>query len=86
MTTKDYEMFKKMYLTSFTKTYKNGSKEQRKLLLQEIKEQPKLSDNQKKHIMNLIKSKKTSHRRTKKVLTYKVLGNDLNGENKSEND
>lgn len=74
MTTENYETFKKMYLKSFKKTYKNSGKEQRKLLLLEIENQPRLSDRQKKHLMNAIKGTKQKHRQTKKVLTYKVLG------------
>lgn len=76
MTPENYETFKKTYLKSFKKTYKNSSKEQRKLLLLEIENQPRLSDRQKKHLVQSVKGTKQKHRQTKKVLTYKVLEKD----------
>lgn len=76
MTPENYETFKKMYLKSFKKTYKNSSKEQRKLLLLEIENQPSLSDRQKKHLTQSVKGTKQKHRQMKKVLTYKVLKKD----------
>lgn len=79
MNSLDYENFKKMYLKGLKKTYKNGSKEQRKILRKEIEEHPRLSTMQKNAILKAMKG-------TKKVLGYNLSNKIETFPNKAKNE
>lgn len=86
MNSLDYENFKKMYLKGLKKTYKNGSKEQRKILRKEVEEHPRLSTMQKNAILKALKGTKKVHNRTKKVLGYSLSNEIEMFPNKAKNE